>query len=109
MPQGDGGPERTLGADRYRTMVDVYVLLRRPDGTILLLERSGTGYADGQLRPPSRHLEAGESVVQGAIREAREETGVLVDPADLAFSHVVHHRSPEGQPRTGFFFTAVLW
>ena len=108
-PQGNGGPERTLAADRYRTIVDVYVLLRRADGTILLLERSGTGYADGQLCPPSGHLEAGESVVQGAIRETREETGVLIDPADLAFSHVVHHRSPEGQPRIGFFFTAVRW
>ncbi len=108
-PQGNGGPERTLAADRYRTIVDVSVLLRRPDGTILLLERSGTGYADGQLCPPSGHLEAGESVVQGAIRETREETGVLIDPADLAFSHVVHHRSPEGQARIGFFFTAVRW
>ena len=76
-------PERALAADRYRTIVDVYVLLRRPDGMILLLERSGTGYADGQLCPPSGYLEAGESVVQGAIREAREETGVLIDPADL--------------------------
>ena len=108
-PQGNGEPERTRAADRYRTIVDVYVLLRRPDGTILLLERSGTGYADGQLCPPSGHLEAGESVVQGAIRETREETGVLIDPADLAFSHVVHHRSPEGQTRIGFFFTAVRW
>ena len=26
-----------------------------------------------------------------------------------AFSHVVHHCSPDGQPRIGFFFTAVLW
>jgi 8-oxo-dGTP diphosphatase len=58
---------------------------------ILLLERSGTGYADGQLCPPSGHLEAGESVVQGAIREAREETGVLIDP------------DPEGT------MTAVRW
>jgi hypothetical protein len=45
---GDGGPEPTLAADRYRTIVDVYVLLRRPAGTILLLERSGTGCADGR-------------------------------------------------------------
>jgi 8-oxo-dGTP diphosphatase len=104
-----GEPERTLVSDRYRSIVDVYVLLRHPDGKILLLERAGTGYADGQLCPPSGHLEAGESVVQGGIREAREETGVLIDPADLAFSHVVHHRNPEGQPRIGFFFTADRW
>jgi 8-oxo-dGTP diphosphatase len=106
---GDGGREGTRGADRYRSIVDVYVLLQRPDGMILLLERSGTGYADGQLCPPSGHLEAGESVVQGGIREAREEVGVLIDPADLTFSHVVHHRNPRGQARIGFFFTADRW
>src|SRR5271166_2859296 len=106
----DGGHENSMSLDmrtRYRTIVDVYVLLRRPDGTILLLERSGTCYADGQLCPPGGHLEAGESVVQGAIREAGEETCVLIDPADLAFSHVVHHRSPEGQLRIGFFWAAL--
>jgi 8-oxo-dGTP pyrophosphatase MutT (NUDIX family) len=106
---GDSGREGTRGADRYRSIVDVYVLLQRPDGMILLLKRSGTGYADGQLCPPSGHLEAGESVVQGGIREACEEVGVLIDPADLTFSHVVHHRNPQGQARIGFFFTAARW
>jgi hypothetical protein len=48
-------------------------------------------------------------VIQGAIREAREETGVLIDPVDLAFSHVVHDGSPEGEARIGFFFTVVRW
>jgi 8-oxo-dGTP pyrophosphatase MutT (NUDIX family) len=76
---------------------------------ILLLERSGTGYADGQLCPPSGHLEAGESVTQCAVREAEEEAGVDIDPADLAFTHVVHHRNSEGQGRIGFFFTATKW
>ena len=96
-------------ADRYRSVVDVYVLLRRRDGRILLLERSGTGYADGQLCPPSGHLENGESVTSCAVREAAEEVGVDIDPADLAFAHVVHHRNPEGQGRVGFFFTTTRW
>jgi ADP-ribose pyrophosphatase YjhB (NUDIX family) len=43
-------------------------------------------------------------VVQGVIREAREEVGVRMDPAELAFSHVIHHRDPLGQARIGFFF-----
>ena len=76
---------------------------------ILLLERSGTGYADGRLCPPSGHLEAGESVADCAVREAAEEVGVDVDPADLRFTHVVHHRNPEGQGRIGFFFTTKRW
>jgi hypothetical protein len=34
---------------------------------------------------------------------------VHIDPADLAFTHVVHHRNPEGQGRVGFFFTTTRW
>ncbi len=56
--------------NRYRSIVDVYVLLRRADGCILLMERANTGYADGRLCPPSGHLEDGESVLEGAVREA---------------------------------------
>ena len=58
---------------------------------------------------PSGHMEADESVVAGVIREAHEEVGVRLDPADLAFEHVVHHRNPLGQARIGFFFTASRW
>ena len=45
-PRGTREATRIPAVDRYRSIVDVYVLLRRPDGMILLLERSGTGYAD---------------------------------------------------------------
>jgi hypothetical protein len=54
-------PAAHIKADRYRAVVDVYVLLLRPDGMILLLERSGTGYADGQLCPTG--VRAGSPVV----------------------------------------------
>src|SRR5262249_40487771 len=59
-PPGAHQAAQTRAAHRYRAVVDVYVLLQRSDGMILLLERSGTGYADGQLCPPSGHLEDGE-------------------------------------------------
>lgn len=95
-------------AERYRSIVDVYVLLRR-DGKILLMERANTGYADGQLCPPSGHLEQGESVIDGAIREAAEEVGVDIAPDDLHCAHVVHHRNSDGQGRIGFFFAATQW
>jgi hypothetical protein len=55
-----------------------------------------------RLPPPER-----SRTIWRVIREAHEEAGVLTDPADLAFSHVVHRRNPEGQPRIGFFFTAT--
>ncbi|MEV7186003.1 NUDIX domain-containing protein [Kitasatospora sp. NPDC093102] len=94
---------------RYGSVVDVYVLLRRADGCALLMERANTGYADGQLCPPSGHLEEGESVIAGAIREATEEVGIELGETVLGFAHVVHHRSPEGQGRIGFFFLADNW
>ncbi|MEU0936015.1 NUDIX domain-containing protein [Embleya sp. NPDC005971] len=94
---------------RYRSIVDVYVLLRRADGRILLMERANTGYADGRLCPPSGHLEAGESVIAGAIREAAEEVGVELDEAAVDFVHVVHHRNGDEEPRIGFFFLADDW
>lgn len=96
-------------SDRYRSIVDLYVLLCRGDGRILLLERANTGYADGQLCPPSGHLEAGESVLSGALREAREEVGVEIAPEHLHHVHTVHHRTPGGEGRIGIFFLAETW
>ncbi|HVX45904.1 MAG TPA: NUDIX domain-containing protein [Mycobacteriales bacterium] len=95
--------------DRYRSIVDLYVLLHRADGRILLLERANTGYADGLLCPPSGHLEENESAVSGAIREAREEVGVQIAPEQLQHVHTVHHRSPEGDGRIGIFFRTIEW
>ncbi|MGN2642361.1 NUDIX domain-containing protein [Nocardia takedensis] len=48
-------------------------------------------------------------MIAGAIREAREEVGVVITPAELTFVHVVHHRSPEMVARVGFFFLADVW
>jgi 8-oxo-dGTP diphosphatase len=94
---------------RYRTIVVVHVLLRRGDGKVLFLERAGTGEADGQLCLPSGHLEEGESVTAGTIRETHEEVGVELSEADLELVHVVHRRHGSDDPRLGFFFLATGW
>src|SRR5690606_35569885 len=94
--------------ERYRSIVDVYVILQR-DGRILLLERQGTGYCDGMLHLPSGHLEEGEALHHGAAREAREEVGVTVDPDTLALAAVVHHRQRPDLARIGVFFTTRVW
>lgn len=98
----------TSSTRRYRAIVDVHLILLR-DGRILLAERQRTGYADGMYNLPSGHLEDGESVVAGAIREAGEEVGIQLDPAALVCAHVLHHRNAEEQGRIGFFFTAIRW
>ncbi|MEU6710227.1 NUDIX domain-containing protein [Nonomuraea sp. NPDC046802] len=93
---------------RYQVVVDVHVIIER-DGDILLCLRDGTGYRDGWYCLPSGHLEEGETVVDCAIREAREEVGIHLDPASLRPATVVHHLSPEGKPRLGVFFATDSW
>ncbi|MEV6010840.1 methyltransferase domain-containing protein [Streptomyces sp. NPDC051976] len=91
--------------ERHREIVDVHLLLLRDD-TVLLARRSGTGYADGLLHAPSGHLEDGEDVRSGMIREAREEIGLELAPDELEAVLVMQHRSPNGRARIGWFFAA---
>jgi 8-oxo-dGTP pyrophosphatase MutT (NUDIX family) len=55
----------------------LYVILRRDMGEVLFLRRAGTGYMDGMLGLPSGHVEQGESFLQCALRELKEEIGVV--------------------------------
>lgn len=61
-------------------------------------------------RRTSGHLDGPyEDVVTALIREAREETGVVIDQADVRAAVTVHHRSPKGASRTGHFFEVQRW
>ena len=92
--------------DRFRTIIDVHLLLIR-DGRILLAQRQGTGYADGQWHMPSGHLEEGESATECAAREGYEETGIKIDPSSLQLVHTMHRGHGTEAPRLGLFFTAA--
>lgn len=94
--------------ERYRSIIDVHVILQRGD-EILLLERQNTGYCDGMLHLPSGHLDEGEPIPHGAAREAREEVGVSIDPSDLSLVAVVHHRQRPDLARVGMFFRVEEW
>ena len=71
-----------VAPERFASIIDVHVILRRA-GRVLLLRRTGDVYATGQLCLPSGHLEHGETVCQAAVREAFEETGIMLGPATL--------------------------
>ncbi|TAH40202.1 MAG: NUDIX domain-containing protein [Betaproteobacteria bacterium] len=84
----------------------VHVLCER-EGRILLMRRAGTGFFDGLYSLPGGHVEAGESVLQAAVREMREETGLLIDPQCLEWMGVVHRLSDTN--RIDFFLRAMRW
>ena len=68
------------------------------DGRALLAKR-GHPPQDGEWSIPGGLLEVGEPVRQAAAREAREETGLIVEPQELlgVFDRVV--RDPAGKVR----------
>ncbi|MFJ9782601.1 NUDIX domain-containing protein [Amycolatopsis sp. NPDC101161] len=89
------------------TVIDVHVLLVR--GTHLLLTQRRGGYGEGKWHLPSGKLDANESLPAGAAREAAEEVGVHIDPAELRHAHTVHVAGSGPVPRLGVFFEARRW
>jgi len=97
---------------RFRVVPAAYVLLRR-EGQVLLQLRRGTGFMDGfWAAGAAGHVEAGESVLDAAVREVREELGVTVTPSDLVPLTVQHRGLPGGpalEQRVDVFFAADRW
>ncbi len=103
---------------RFQVVPAAYVLLLRPAarGTEVLLQLRGAGasymphhWASGA----AGHVEYAESVAVAAAREAREELGIAVDPADLRPLCTMQRTEP-GNPdpieqRVDFFLTARRW
>ncbi|HUI90417.1 MAG TPA: NUDIX domain-containing protein [Anaerolineales bacterium] len=91
---------------RNKRPVAVHLLLLR-DKQILLLRRSNTGYEDGNYSVVAGHVEAGETVRQAAIREGREEVGVILEPRDIDIVQVMDRKSDD--ERIDFFVEVRHW
>ena len=86
--------------------IDLHLVLLR-DGCILMGERRNATFGTGQYHVPAGHLEADETIIDGVIREAGEETGIRLAPDDLDLSYVMHFRG--ASDRLSLFFTAKRW
>ncbi len=79
-----------------RFVLSASVFIHR-DGEILILKRAG-GYAGGGWFIPGGHVEFGETPLEAAVRETREETGIELDPASLRLVDVTtFYPDPETQ------------
>lgn len=98
--------------DRFQVVPAAYVILRR-DERVLLQLRQNTGYRDGHWATGAAgHVEADESVLHAACREAAEELGVTIAPADLSPLTTLHRTHGNHQPideRVDFFFECRRW
>lgn len=94
--------------DTATPYVAAYVLLYQNDKLAFVL-RSHTGYMDGQYGLPSGKVEKNESYLAGAIREAKEEIGVDIIPADLQHALTMHRDGQDGSSWVDIYFTATAW
>jgi 8-oxo-dGTP diphosphatase len=89
----------------------VYLLREGERGTEVLLQlRRGTGYMDGHWAAGAAgHVERGETAVEAARREVREELGVeLLEVRFELTTHRTAHRDPIDE-RVDFFFSSRAW
>ena len=80
---------------------------------LLVLRRYNTGIADGCYVVPMGGLKEGETATQALIREAREETSIILNLEWIDVCHVMYrfHRTPEGYtfPQIDLYFKAKKW
>lgn len=83
---------------------------RRGD-EVLLLRRYHTGYEDGKYALVAGHVEEGESILTAMVREAREEAGITLLPADLRVVQVMHRKNTgaNGPAYVDYLVEATRW
>lgn len=88
---------------KYYTVVPSSYLIFRDGEKILLSRRKNTGYYDGHFSLPAGHIEEGEYALEAAIREAKEETSVGIEPEDLALVNTMYRLCTD-HVRADYFF-----
>ncbi|MDX3025657.1 NUDIX hydrolase [Streptomyces acidiscabies] len=103
-PVWDGGSRTVLNG------IGVHLHLEDSEGRVLL----GLRHPDSKYAGSTWHYLAGrceqESALTCLVREAREEAGLVIDPADVELVHVVHVvDAPGGLPLMQLVFRARRW
>jgi len=89
-----------------RPILGVIAVVRR-DGQFLLAQRSRGAYI-GRWGFPGGHVERGETIVEAAMRELAEETGVEAAPVEVIGHVDVIERDGQGRVLFHYVLLAVL-
>ncbi len=93
--------------ERFKIYIAAYLVLAK-DEQILLLKRFNTGYQDGNYSLIAGHFDGGETARNCIIREAKEEAGITIKPADLEVVHVMHRIQPNRE-YIDIYLKTKLW
>ncbi|MFJ4003850.1 NUDIX domain-containing protein [Streptomyces sp. NPDC090023] len=116
QPLPADGPTAPAGTARAEApsgtvlnVVGVHLYLERDGHVLLGLRHPDSAYAGDSWHVLAGHCEA-ESAIACLVREADEEAGLVIEPADVELVHTVHMREqPTDPPRVQLFFRARRW
>jgi len=94
--------------DRHAIIPASYLDLRDGD-KILLQRRYNTGFEDGNYSLVAGHVDQSETFTQAMIREAKEESGVILKEKDIEVVHIMHKKAENNLERINAFFIAKEW
>lgn len=97
-----------MSTEKFVARSAVFVALRNGRGEVLLHRRANTGYMDGYYDLPSGHVERGERLLDAAVRELMEETGIKVVESALTLWHI-NQFNANGEAYYNFFFVTNDW
>jgi 8-oxo-dGTP diphosphatase len=101
----------TNGRTNMYTLPAYVGIILKHGNRVLLIKRCNSDWASERWNFPGGLLEEHETLLQAAIRETKEETGVTVDQKDFTLVHVLHVQAGGSNTRTiiGFYFMAEQW
>lgn len=73
----------------------VLIIRNKSSKRVAFLLRQNTRWMNGYYGAPGGKIEKGESFIESAIREAKEEVNILIKPENLRFVHVLHLNIPD--------------
>jgi len=94
-------------SERFKIHIAAYLVLKK-DGKILFHKRKNSGYMDGYYSLVAGHLDGAETAKQAIVREASEETGIVLRQEDLQVAHVSHRFNPHSE-YIDIYLTASKW
>ena len=90
--------------ERALFKVVVSLIIKQDDKVLLFFRNDGPfGYDGGWWVLPAGHVEYGETAQAAAIREAKEELGIDIDPADIKCVHVISNLASVPESYDVFF------
>lgn len=98
-----------MSKERLKVKFAVY-LIPRDGNRVLLSLRKGTGWMDGYYSLVAGHVEAGETAEEALIREAKEESGIILRAENAKFVHVMQRlKDDPNDSYIDMFFESEKW